>query len=142
MSRILKPSRFLSFPYKFLQSELGRIPYPVLPVALHRLGQVFRYEFIVDTGADTTTLPHYVAKKLKIDLRTLPRSKSQGIGNKPSSTWESELILEIAGIKVKTHCFFVASNKIPPLLGKLDIFDKFNFYFDNDQDKLVLEIRK
>lgn len=133
-------NKFQSFKYSYrlIQTEVGQVPYPVIPVFLiNRKKEILR-DFIVDTGADTTTLPKYLAKELNINLRNLPRAQSQGISEKPTKTWETRIKLKIGDEIIRTRCSFVASNKIPPLLGKLDIFSHFNLYFDNDRSQLVI----
>lgn len=118
------------------------MPYPVIPVSLVSAKKEILRDFIVDTGADTTTLPKYLAEELGVDLKNLPRATSQGISKRPTRTWETRIKIKIGDKIFKARCSFVASNKIPPLLGKLDIFSHFNFYFDNDKDRLVLTKRK
>ncbi len=92
----------------------------------------------IDTGADVTTLPKYVAEELGIDLKKLETGTSQGVGEELVRTWESKINIKIGPESFPIHCSFVSSNKIPLLLGKIDVFDCFNLHFDNDEEELVL----
>lgn len=96
----------------------------------------------MDTGADMTTLPGFMATELGISLKSLPKSRSQGIGKEPTRTWETRIWLKIGDTAFQAPCSFVASNKIPPLLGKAGVFDRFNLFFDNDRERLVLTPRR
>lgn len=136
-----KPPSF-KYPYRFIKTEIGRVPYPIVPVFLIKGKRKLQRDFIADTGADTTTLPKYLANELNIDLKNLSQITSQGISKRPTKTWETKVKLQIGDEVINAHCSFVDSNKIPPLLGKLDIFDHFNFLFDNDNSCLVLNKRK
>lgn len=142
MSPPQNKSQPFEYLYRFIRTEAGMVPYPIIPVFLINGKREFLRDFIVDTGADTTTLPKYLAVELGIDLKNLPRAESQGISKKPTETWETKIKLKIADEIVSTRCSFVDSNKIPPLLGRLDIFDRFNLYFDNEHSRLVLTKRK
>lgn len=141
MSPPQSKSQSFKYPYRFIRTEAGRVPYPVISVFLLSGKKEILRDFIVDTGADTTTLPKYLAKELGINLRNLSRAKSQGISKKPTKTWETKIKLKIGDEIIRTRCSFVSSNKIPPLLGKLDIFSRFNLYFDNNHSQLVITKR-
>src|SRR5579859_6208199 len=138
---MLSQSQSFHFPYRKIRTDIGIIPYPLITVKLFAKKQLIDIDFVVDTGADITTLPKYLASELSIDLTKLERGSSQGIGEGRIQTWETKIKIIIGNLDLKIRCSFVSSNKIPPLLGKLDIFDRFNLYFDNDKEELVLRKR-
>lgn len=137
-----RQSQSFNFPYRVIKTEFGAIPYPILPVTITSGKKSLKYDFVVDTGADVTTMPKHMAYELGIDLSNLAKGKSQGVGEGLVETWETKVRMQIANERVLVRCSFVSSNKIPPLLGKVDIFSRFNFYFDNDNGQLVLTTRK
>ncbi len=141
MFRARRRFQSFRFPYQFIQIDIGKIPYPVVPVVTANGKKLLKYDFIVDTGADVTTLPKYIAEELGIDLSKLQSGNSQGIGEGLIKTWETKVKIRIGNVDFRIRCSFVSSNKIPPLLGKIDIFDRFNLYFDNDKEELVLTRR-
>ena len=134
-------SQSFHFPYKKLRTDIGVTPYPFVQVQILKDGKTVNSDFLVDTGADVATLPSYMAQELGIDLHKLGRSKSQGVGEGLVDTWETKIKIRIRDVEFKIRCTFVASNKIPPLLGKLDFFSEFNLYFDNEREELRLDRR-
>lgn len=138
---MLSQSQSFHFPYKKIRTDIGIIPYPLITVKLFAQKQLIDTDFVVDTGADITTLPKYLASELGIDLSKLERGSSQGIGEGRIQTWETKIKIIIGNVDLKIRCSFVSSNKIPPLLGKIDVFNKFNLFFDNGNEELVLTVR-
>ncbi len=129
----------LSFPYEIIKTELGKIPYPVVSVLISGKKRVLEGSFIVDTGADIATLPIYLAYELGVDLKKLPTSSIQGVGQRPTKTYEAKINIQIGPEKFPLKCSFINNNKIPPLLGKIGIFNRFSLYFDNKNQKLVFK---
>lgn len=137
-----KQSQSFHFPYKKAKIDIGIVPYPVILVSIYTKKSFIRRVFIVDTGADVTTLPKFMARELDLNLKDFEIGRSRGIGKKVVKTWETRIKIKIGSEIFSVRCSFVSSNKIPPLLGKIDVFNRFNFYFDNDKEELVLTVRK
>ena len=96
----------------------------------------------MDTGADNLTLPYYMITLLGIKKASLIESESQGIGKDLVKTWEGKTIIEFCHLKFPAHCSFTDNNKTPFLLGKEDIFDKYNIIYDNDKQQTIFEERE
>lgn len=129
---------YFDFPYKFARLETGLVPYPIVPVFLKTPAGMRRFDFIIDTGADFTTLPNYMIKILGLDKNTLVASFAQGIGGNHVRTLEGKINMEFCRKIFYARCSFTDNDSTPLLLGKIDIFDKFEFHFRNKDNKLVV----
>jgi|SRR3989344_7025830 len=129
------------FPYQFRLIDNHKIPYPVVTIFLQTIRGKRGYSFIMDTGADNLTLPIYMITLLGIKKGSLVESESQGIGKELVKTWEGKIPINFCGKQFIIHCSFTDNNKTPLLLGKENIFDKFNIIFDNDKEMTIFEER-
>lgn len=127
------------FPYQYGFIDNRKIPYPIVKVHLQTVRGLRAYLFIMDTGADDLTMPKYMITLLGLKKKDLKESESQGISKKPVKTWEGTIDITFCEKTFPVHCSFTNNNKTPFLLGKEDIFDKFNITFDNDNDLTVFE---
>lgn len=90
---------------------------------------------IVDTGADYTLLPRFLAEVLGINLVEDCRIfTTRGVGGK------SKVYLAKSKIKVRLGEFtreipvgFLATDYIPPLLGRQEFFETFRVVFEKFQ---------
>ncbi|MCR4263621.1 MAG: aspartyl protease family protein [Candidatus Roizmanbacteria bacterium] len=129
------------FPYRFLKFEDGgEVPYPIIIAKLNTTLGKQSYSFILDTGADITTLPHYMISLLGMDKKKLEKSESTGIGGK-TQTFNGKTDIIIGKLTFSIPVVFVMNNAIPFLLGKEGIFDRFNIVLDNDRNRTVLHVR-
>lgn len=141
MSLPQKLSMSFSFPYQYGIVDNRQIPYPIVTIQLETIRGKRNYSFIMDTGADTLTLPQYMIKLLGLDRSKLSESKSQGIGKELIKTWEGKIPISFCGKSFTVYCSFTDNDVTPFLLGKEDIFDKFNILFDNEKGRVVFENR-
>lgn len=115
----------LEFPFYFAEVEqLGKLFYPIVQIDLKTLFGWQKFDFLVDTGADVTTLPFSFARTLGIDITKLAKSSTQGVGGIIVTTWNLSIPIQIGKDGFTIHASIVKGNTIPPLLGKKDIFDK------------------
>lgn len=127
------------FPYQYGFIDNRKIPYPVVPILLNTIRGKRSFLFIMDTGADSLTLPKYMIHLLGIDKNSLIESGSQGIGKKLVKTWEGKISITFCGKTFLANCSFTDNDKTPFLLGKENIFDKFNVIFDNEREMSIFE---
>ncbi len=130
------------FPYQYGFYDNRKVQYPIVTVQLITVRGIRNYSFIMDTGADTLTLPKYMMSLLKIDKKQLKESASQGIGKELVKTWEGIIPIIFCNKKLNVYCSFTGNNKTPLLLGKESIFDSFNIIFNNDKQQTIFEERK
>lgn len=130
-----------NFPYQYGYIDNRKIPYPLVPVELNTIRGSRSYAFIMDTGADDSTLPHYMMQLLDVDKKSLKQSTAQGVGKILVKTWEGEITITFCSQTFSLPCSFTDNDKTPLLLGKEGIFDRFNLIFDNDKQMTVFEKR-
>ena len=130
------------FPYQYGLLDHKKIPYPIVYVYLFTILGKRRYSFIFDTGADYMMLPKYMATVLGIDLKSLKKSQARGINKTKVTIWEGTIPVAFCGLTFDVHVSFTNNNKTPLLLGKQDIFDRFNILFDNDHQEIIISSRK
>lgn len=127
------------FPYQYGFIDNRKIPYPIVILSLDTVRGKRRFSFIMDTGADTLTLPHYMITLLGLKKSELEPSQSQGIGKTLVKTLEGMVTVYFCGLKFPAHCSFTDNDQTPFLLGKEDIFDRFNISFDGGKQATAFE---
>lgn len=131
----------LEFPFKYVNlPSVGKVFYPYIPVYLKTVEGWKDFDFIVDTGADLTTLPRRAEEILGIDLSQCEESKAEGIGGVEIKTWETKIPIRIKDFEVEIRCSITKDDKTPFLLGRIDLLDEhFSWHFDSRTKKIVFE---
>ena len=132
---------FFTFPYQYGFIDNRRIPYPIIPIALATIRGVRTYGYIMDTGADTMTLPLYMMQLLGLNQKKLRESSAQGVGDTLVKTYETIIQVTLCKQTLSVSCSFTDNDRTPFLLGKEGIFDHFNITFDNDRQRTIFETR-
>lgn len=135
-------SIFFEFPYQEVLFDSKIVLYPIVKVKLNTVFGKRLYSFIMDTGADITTVPRYMIEILGIDRKDLTPSTWFGISKQPVQSLIGSIVLELNRFTFSVPCVFTDNNETPVLLGKGGIFDRFNIFFDNDHNKTVFTERK
>lgn len=126
----------LKFPFKVEKSSiLGKIHRPIAQVFFwaNQIQQWTEIWMIVDTGADYTLLPRYIADKLGVNLEKACKIfNTFGIGG-------GERVYFLPKIKVKLGVWertipvgFLERNEIPPLMGRHLFLETFETLFSSD----------
>ena len=98
------------------------------------------FNFIVDTGADLTTMPHFMASRLGIDLKNAPTSSAEGIGGFTVKTWLVKIDLFFPKNNIKIRASITDENSTPFLLGRIDFLDVVcGWNFEAKQKEIHLE---
>ena len=133
---------FLEFPFEYAEIEgLGRLFYPIVKVQLKTIIGWREFGFLVDTGADVTTIPSHVLPVLGIKKNQLSTSTTLGVGGISVNIWEFQTLIRFATSEVLIHCSAVETkdDSIPLLLGRKDIFEKkFNLLLDSRRKITVI----
>jgi hypothetical protein len=135
-------TKTIEFPFRYvITHSLGTIFYPYVFINLKTIQGWREFRFIVDTGADLTILPRYMATLLGIDLGKCKKTSSQGIGGTIIQTWASSVTLDIKGYKTEVRCSITSESKTPLLLGRIDLLEKnMSWHFDSKRRKIVFEL--
>ena len=129
-----------NFPYQYGLINGLKIPYPIVIVTLNTIRGKRDYSFIMDTGADTMTLPNFMLTLLKINQKSLKQGKSQGIGKTLVNIWEGEITIIFCKQTLNVNCCFTDNDETPFLLGKDGIFNHFNVFFDNHKKETIFNL--
>lgn len=98
------------------------------------------FEFIVDTGADLTTLPLYMATQLGIDLSGLPKSTASGLGGAKVKTWLAKIELIFPKTAITVRVSITNENSTPLLLGRVDFLSlRYGWNFNSKDEKIIFE---
>lgn len=124
------------FPFEKQQTTIfGVVRRPVADVSFWSdiLTNWVPVKMIVDSGADYTLLPKWLAAKFGIDLsKDCRRFDTRGVGGKQAvyvvkNGWKAK----IGNWENKITLGFLADDSIPPLLGRLHFLEKLKVTFEN-----------
>lgn len=133
----------LKFPFEYAEIEnLGTLFYPIVRIGLKTIYGLKDFEFLVDTGADVTTVPAHILPILGIEKENLDVSETIGVGGIKVKTYEFELPIKIGKMKftIKASAVDADNNSMPLLLGRKDVFeDKFSLLLDSKNKVTVIK---
>ncbi len=89
-----------------------------------------RVSMLIDTGADYTVLPRYIAVLLGLDISSVPGSETFGVGGKQRLFFVPDLKIKIGTTQRVIPVGFIDSNEVPPLLGRHEALETFTLIFD------------
>jgi len=136
-----KSKTAVEFPFRYVNLPLlGKVFYPYIPVYLRTIEGWKDFDFIVDTGADLTTLPRRAEEILGIDLGQCRESRAEGIGGTVIKTWETRIPIRIKDFELEIRCSITEDDKTPFLLGRIDLLDsRFSWCFEAQAKKIIFE---
>mgnify|MGYP001570880258 CR=1 FL=1 len=125
----------VSFPFKEEHSPIfGKISRPIAEVLFkdrkHSLWQPVT--MIVDTGADYTLLPKFLARELGVELTKDCRViVTQGVGG-TSKVYllKGRIDVKIGELQRRIPLGFLNNDYIPPLLGRQEFLETFKVVFE------------
>ncbi|MBI2982174.1 MAG: retropepsin-like domain-containing protein [Deltaproteobacteria bacterium] len=97
------------------------------------------YDFLVDSGADFTLLPRRFASEIGINLKRCEPSTTLGVEGRGITIYHSSVVLRIGNYQSKIRCAFAQHDRIPPLLGRLDVFSKYNITFHARRRSIIFQ---
>lgn len=127
----------ISFPYERRRIAEGDLIDPRVTLQIKTKMGYLSIKFLVDSGADVTTLPIDPYAEL-FNFKKNPTEKVTigGIEGKGVDAYPFLLNVRIEETKFRLRCYFLES-KIDPLLGRLDFWDLYSITFDNQKDLTI-----
>lgn len=129
----------IKFPYRHKRIDEGIIPDPTIEIKVLTVKGWRRFDFLIDSGADTTCLPLSPYAEL-LGFRPDPKKKIKigGVEGKGVTAYPGKIKIKIGGKEMTLRCYFLRS-RIMPLLGRLDFWNKFSLLFDNKKKEITLK---
>jgi len=128
----------IHFPYKNKAVEEGIIPLPIVNLPVKTKFGVYLVRFLVDSGADTTTFPLTLASLFDFKKTLSNKSWVSGVEGRKVAAYSSQIEIGFGKKFYTVRCHFIDSN-VTALLGRLDIWDKFSWFFENKRKQVVFE---
>lgn len=94
----------------------------------------------IDSGADITLVPLSFGKLLGFDIIKEEIVELYGVGGRGIPVIFNQIDVRIGNYEFKMRVAWALIEEVPPLLGRLDIFD--NFHINFKQDERVIEFVK
>lgn len=135
----------MSFVFPFVYAEvenLGTLFYPFVCASLKTTYGWQEFDFLVDTGADVTTLPKAMLLVLGVNTRSLAKQRTQGVGGVWIETFELVVPFRIGGTEFAIHASITDTEEesLPFLLGRKDIFERrFSLVIDSKKKVTILK---
>lgn len=125
------------FPYEKKRIDEKVLIDPRITIEVQTLQGFLSFKFLVDSGADVTTLPLNPYGELfgfhpHKDTATI----IGGIEGKGVKAYPHQLVIRIRKHTLRVRSYFVES-RVDPLLGRLDVWDKFSITFDNQRQRTI-----
>ena len=151
----------LRYPYESKFSlEFGNISTIKLLLSVESSTGLIPFTFLLDTGADVSSLPASAASKLGIDLSKCPKIPMSGFEGSTISVYKSKIKIRLNKQSFSTNkqsfstnkqsfstneksisvpCVFNPNDDVPILLGRAGIIDRFNIFMDGKKKEITFE---
>ncbi|MBI3342943.1 retroviral-like aspartic protease [Candidatus Gottesmanbacteria bacterium] len=134
------------FPFEYADvEELGRLFYPMVRMELRTVSGWKPFEFLIDTGADMTTVPVSLLPLLGINVHDGKQTKTLGVGGIMIKSWNFSLPirLDTTTWRIQANAVETKENGVPFLLGRKDIFEsRCNLYLDSKRKVTVISLNE
>ena len=132
----------LEFPFEYADIiGLGRLFYPIIKAQLKTTNDWQEFEFLVDTGADITTVPSHLLPVLGLNKSRLHSNNTLGVGCISIKSWDFKMPIKLGNTELLIACSAVDTKEdsIPLLLGRKDIFEvRYNLLLDSRRKITVI----
>ena len=131
---------FLKFPFEYAEIEgLGKLFYPIIKLGIKTIYGYREFDFLVDTGADITTVPSHILPALGVKKEDLKTSETLGVGGIKVKTHEFKLPLKFGNLEMFVSATAVdARGSMPLLLGRKDVFEKIFSLVVDSKNKITI----
>ncbi|MDA2936506.1 hypothetical protein MYX06_04790 [Patescibacteria group bacterium AH-259-L05] len=120
----------IRFKYQKEKSDLGIVYRPIAHTILKVKDFKVEIPLYIDSGADITLIPLGLGQALGFKQNSIQIREIKGVsgGRVPYIIKTAKIYLGDAGIEARIA--WALTEEAPPLLGRLDVFDKFRIVFD------------
>lgn len=130
----------VQFRYKEERSEImGRISRPIADIEFLSVeGEWIDAHPYIGSGAAITVIPYTFGRLLGFKLAEAEVKELRGVGGSVLPIILKEVDMRIGKFQLKGRVAWSLAESVPFLLGRLDIFDKYNFMFR--QSERIVEV--
>jgi len=132
---------FIKFPYQYKEISFGRIFNPLVRLEVQTPSGWVGFKFLLDSGADVSVLPFSLVSFLGVKVKESKKTEIGGVEGREVEGYPGKIKVRLGEEEISIRCYFVKSETIP-LLGRLDIFDRFNILFDRQKQEICFEKEK
>jgi hypothetical protein len=128
--------------YRFARKsskKFGEVYEPTIPVEIIGPNKTVEALMVVDSGADISLLPHWVAEIVGLHLNSENRRDIHGIGDESIPYILDTVRMRIADSEITPRIAWALGEEVPFVLGRLDVFKEFSIEFREFEDKIIIE---
>ncbi|UCE74260.1 MAG: hypothetical protein JSV56_00770 [Methanomassiliicoccales archaeon] len=123
-----------------ISPALGEISRPIADISIQTVsGKWIKFRPFIDSGADISIIPHSVGKYLGFEMED-KIVEFGGVSGKHLPVIIKKMKMRIGDIELEPRVGWALIEEAPPLLGRLDIFDKFNITFKEKEEIVLFEL--
>lgn len=124
--------------FPFIKEAANVVKYILRPYAKVILNKKFPEWLYVDSGADITLLPKKLGEFIGFRIREGEDVKEiKGIGNSKVPYVIRKVSMKVGEKQFKARIAWSLIEDVPMVLGRLDVFDKFDILFKEREGKVV-----
>ncbi len=128
------------FKYRKERGIFGVTFRPVADVDIQKVnGTWVEFHPYIDSGADITLIPYSFGLYLGLRVGEGKIEELKGVRGIAIPVEIRRVKMRIGDIELEPRIAWALIEEAPPLLGRLDIFDKFNITFKEREGKIIFE---
>jgi len=134
----------MEYRYKEERSEITGVIYrPVADIFVQsKKGKWIELHPYIDSGADITLIPLSLGEYLGFEIDKSEIKELRGVGGEPVPVMLVTAHLKIGECELDARIAWALTEEVPPLLGRLDIFERFRVIFDEKEKKIIFRYRE
>ncbi len=131
----------IEFKYRKMESTIvGTIERPLADIFVKsKDGDWIEFHPFIDSGADITLLPYSFGIMLDLSKELGDIKELKGVRGIGLPVIITRVKMRIGEVELEPRVAWALIEEAPPLLGRLDIFDKFNITFREKEGKIIFE---
>ncbi|MBI1928973.1 hypothetical protein HYR99_32595 [Candidatus Poribacteria bacterium] len=126
------------------QTPLGEMwrPYVVVDIA-NLQGEFVPYEMLLDSGSDISVISFMMGEYLGLtETPGEQRIHLRGIRPEPVEILMRQMTMRIDGQPFSCQVGWAMDERVPLVLGRLDVFSRFHIEFRQEKQEIILRIAK
>ena len=129
----------VEFPFRMFRFRtLGLQPRPLIEVRVRGPAGEMPGWFVLDSGSDVSLIPLSMGSQLGLSPGAAPRWECRGVGKGRVAYYLCPVELQIGGFRLSARVGWSTIEKTPFILGRLDVFDKFDIEFRQASNRIIL----